>query len=308
MRWEGQRESSNVEDRRGSPGGGGFSVPGGRGGLGVGTIVIALLGAWLFGINPMTVMEILGGGEGPSMTAPAPQPQVTQRSGQPAGAQPGTQAAPQDQMSKFVSVVLASTEDTWKKVFQASGSQYPAPRLVLYSGRTATACGTGESAAGPFYCPADKKLYIDLAFYKLMRDRLGAAGDTAQAYVIAHEVGHHIQNLVGTMDKMEQARARMSAQQYNQLSVRLELQADCYAGVWVHHSQQAKGWLEPGDIEEAINAAAAVGDDRLQKEMRGVVRPESFTHGSSVQRVKWFRVGAETGRIDQCDTFAARAL
>ncbi len=308
MRWEGQRESSNVEDRRGSPGGGGgFSVPGGRGGLGVGTIVIALLGAWLFGINPMTVMEILGGAEGPSMTAQAPQPQVTQRSGQP-GAQPGAQPAPQDQMSKFVSVVLASTEDTWKKVFQASGSQYPPPRLVLYSGRTPTACGTGESAAGPFYCPADKKLYIDLAFYKLMRDRLGAAGDTAQAYVIAHEVGHHIQNLVGTMDKMEQARARMSAQQYNQLSVRLELQADCYAGIWVHHSQQAKGWLEPGDIEEAINAAAAVGDDRLQKEMQGVVRPESFTHGSSAQRVKWFRVGAETGRIDQCDAFAARAL
>lgn len=313
MRWEGQRESSNVEDRRDSPssrGGGGFPIPGGRGGLGVGTIVIALLGAWLFGINPMTVMDILGSGEGSSMSTPAPQPQpqAGPRPGQP-GAQAGSPAAGgSDQMSKFVSVVLASTEDTWKKVFQNSNSQYPTPRLVLYSGRTATGCGTGESAAGPFYCPADKKLYIDLAFYRIMRDRLGAAGDTAQAYVIAHEVGHHIQNLVGTMDKMEQARARMSSQQYNQMSVRLELQADCFAGIWVHHSQQAKGWLEPGDIEEAINAAAAVGDDRLQKEMQGVVRPESFTHGSSAQRVKWFRLGAESGRIDQCDTFAARSL
>lgn len=312
MRWEGQRESDNVEDRRGGGGGsgdgggrGGFSVPGGRGGIGVGTIVIALLGSWFLGINPLTVIDILGGA-GQVMQAPAPQPQVSQRGGQPGAQGPG--AGQQDQLSKFVSVVLASTEDTWRKVFQNSKAQYPAPRLVLFSGRTPTGCGMGEAAAGPFYCPADQKLYIDLAFYKVMRDRLGAAGDTAQAYVIAHEVGHHIQNVTGTMEKMEQARARMSSQQYNQLSVRLELQADCFAGIWVHHSQQAKGWLEPGDIEEAINAAAAVGDDKLQKEMQGVVRPESFTHGSSAQRAKWFRVGAETGRIDQCDTFAARTL
>lgn len=309
MRWEGERESSNVEDRRGGGGGsggggGGFGVPGGRGGIGIGTIVIALLGAWFFGINPMTVIDIMGGGEGPVMSAPAPQSQAAPRSGQP-GAPAVVQ---QDPLARFVSVVLASTEDTWTKIFQGAGARYQPPRLVLYSGRTRTGCGVGDAAAGPFYCPADQQLYIDLAFYKVMRDRLGAAGDTAQAYVIAHEVGHHIQNLVGTMDKMEQARARMGAQQYNQMSIRLELQADCYAGVWVHHSQQAKGWLEKGDIEEAMTAAAAVGDDKIQREMQGVVRPESFTHGSSAQRVKWFRVGAESGRIDQCDTFSARSL
>jgi uncharacterized protein len=316
MRWENERESSNVEDRRssgaspggGMGGGGGFQIPMGRGGLGVGTIVVALVGAWLFGINPMTVLDVLGGGGGGGViSAPQqqPQPQVAQQhGGQPAqGAQHAS-----DPLSKFVSVVLASTEDTWQKVFTQSGSKYPPPRLVLFRGRTPTGCGAGETAAGPFYCPADQKLYIDLAFYKIMRDQLGAGGDAAQAYVIAHEVGHHVQNLTGTMQQMEQARARMSPAQYNQLSVRLELQADCYAGVWVHHSQDAKGWLEQGDIEGAINAAAAVGDDKLQREMQGAVRPESFTHGTSAQRMRWFRAGAQGGRIDQCDTFNAKQL
>lgn len=302
MRWEGQRESSNVEDRRGQGGGmgRGMPMPGGRGGVGLGTIVIALLGAWFFGINPMTVIDIFGGGGAPMIAAPEP---PSSSAGQ---RTPG--AAPADQGGKFVSVVLASTEDTWRKVFATANAQYPPPKLVLYSGRTSTACGLGDMAAGPFYCPADQKVYIDLSFYKIMRDRLGAAGDAAQAYVIAHEVGHHVQNVIGTMQRMEQARQRMSQQQYNQLSVRLELQADCYAGVWVHHSQQAKGWLEQGDIEEAMQAAAAVGDDKIQREMQGVVRPESFTHGSSAQRVRWFKLGAESGRIDQCDTFAARQL
>ena len=335
MRWENERESSNVEDRRGASGGGAgggdaggmgggrggrFPIPIGRGGIGVGTIVVALVGAWLFGINPMTVIEVMSGGGGGVVSAPQlpqqqqpsqsqppqSQPQIAQHSGQPG--QSGHSASAADPLSKFVSVVLASTEDTWTKVFAQSGSKYPPPRLVLYRGRTATGCGMGDTAAGPFYCPADQKLYIDLAFYKIMRDQLGAAGDTAQAYVIAHEVGHHIQNLNGTMQQMEQARARMSPAQYNQLSVRLELQADCFAGVWVHHSQQAKGWLEQGDIEEAINAAAAVGDDKIQREMQGAVRPESFTHGSSAQRTRWFRTGAQGGRIDQCDTFNARQI
>ena len=292
MRWEGERESGNVEDRRGSGGGGGFGLPIGRGGIGVGTIVIALIIGWVLGINPLTLLGVLGGGGDVGVPVEQAQP----RQGQPAD----------DRGSKFVRVVLASTEDVWGKVFQQAGAQYRAPALVLYSGRTSTGCGMGDAAAGPFYCPADQRVYIDLAFYKLMRDRLGAPGDSAQAYVIAHEVGHHIQNLTGTMRKMEEARQRLSERQYNQLSVRLELQADCYAGIWVHHSQQAKGWLDAQDIEQAINAAAAVGDDKLQREMQGAVRPETFTHGSSQQRAQWFRVGAQSGRVDQCDTFAAR--
>jgi predicted metalloprotease len=295
MRWEGERESGNVEDRRGSGGGGGggFGLPIGRGGIGVGTIVIALVIGWVLGINPLTLLGVLGGGG--DISAPVEQAQPRQQG-----------PAADDRGSKFVRVVLASTEDVWGKVFQQAGAQYRAPGLVLYSGRTATGCGMGDAAAGPFYCPADQRVYIDLAFYRLMRDRLGAPGDSAQAYVIAHEVGHHIQNLTGTMRKMEEARQRVSERQYNQLSVRLELQADCYAGIWVHHSQQAKGWLDAQDIEQAINAAAAVGDDKLQREMQGAVRPETFTHGSSQQRAQWFRVGAQSGRIDQCDTFAAR--
>lgn len=289
MRWRGERESSNVEDRRaGGPAGRG-GLPIGRGGVGIGTIVIAFVAAWILGINPMTLLGMFAGGELP-MQAEAPQS--------------GPTSTPQDEGGRFASVVLASTEDTWQKIFQQAGAQYQAPRLVLFRGRTPTACGTGDAGAGPFYCPADRKLYIDLGFFQVLQQRFGAAGDTAQAYVIAHEVGHHVQNLIGTMDKMQAARARTSQAQYNQLSVLLELQADCYAGIWAHHSQQSKQWLEPGDVEEAMRAAAAVGDDNIQRRTQGVVVPESFTHGTSAQRMQWFRTGLQSGSVQQCDTFS----
>ncbi|MGD9945708.1 MAG: neutral zinc metallopeptidase, partial [Burkholderiaceae bacterium] len=194
------------------------------------------------------------------------------------------------------------------QVFSRAGQQYRPPKLVLYRGRTNTACGLGSAAAGPFYCPADERVYIDLDFFQTMRDKLRAPGEFAQAYVIAHEVGHHVQNLLGTMQQMQDARRRVSEQQYNALSVRLELQADCYAGVWAHHSQQARGWLERGDLEQALAAAAAVGDDNLQRQSQGVVVPESFTHGSSAQRMRWFRIGFQNGQPGECDTFSARSL
>jgi predicted metalloprotease len=220
-----------------------------------------------------------------------------------APARPGGQT---DSARAFVSVVLGSTEDVWGKLFQQSGSRYPAPKLVLYERATRTGCGVGQAAAGPFYCPADQSVYIDLSFYRTLHEQLGAPGDTAQAYVIAHEVGHHVQNLTGMMQKMEAARQRMSEAQYNELSVRLELQADCYAGIWVHHSQQARQWFDKEDIEEALRAAAAVGDDNIQRRTQGMVVPESFTHGTSQQRARWFRTGAQSGSVSQCDTFSAR--
>lgn len=295
MRWEGERESENVEDRRGQ--GGGVGLPIGRGSIGLGTIAIALVAGWLLGINPLTLLGVLSGGGGDAPT--------TQR--EPADTPAGSPADGADSAGgKFASVVLASTEDVWGQVFQRAGATYRPARMVLYSGRTPTGCGFGDAAAGPFYCPEDQTVYIDLSFNRVLRDRLGASGDTAQAYVIAHEVGHHIQNQMGTMQKMAAARQQMSEVQYNALSVRLELQADCYAGVWVHHSQQAKQWLEQGDIEEALNAAAAVGDDHIMRQSTGVVRPERFTHGSSEQRTRWFRTGAQSGRIEQCDTFTDR--
>ena len=301
MRWQGGRSSQNVEDRRGSGGGMGFPGLGGGmrrgGGIGIGTLVIAMLVAWLLGINPLTLLGVLEGG-GPVVEQSQPRDPSTSR--------PGSAAAPgqMDEGRQFVSVVLGSTEDVWSAIFQRSGNRYPAPTLVLFSGATQTACGQGSAAAGPFYCPADGKLYIDLSFYRTLRDRLGAPGDTAQAYVIAHEVGHHIQNLTGTMQKMEAARRQTSERQYNELSVRLELQADCYAGIWAHHSQQGRQWFEQGDIEEALNAAAAVGDDNIQRRTQGMVVPEAFTHGSSAQRSRWFKTGLESGAVDRCDTFA----
>ena len=309
MRWEGEKESSNVEDRRGR---GGFGRSGGirTGGIGIGTLIIALLGALLFGVNPLTVIDMLGGGgmavEQPQQSSPG-QTRPGQSGGQ-AGGQGGSQGSDQgtDQERRFVAVVLGSTEEVWSKMFAASGSRYPAPRLVLYSGMTPTGCGTGNAQAGPFYCPADQQVYIDLSFYRTLRDRFGAGGDTAQAYVIAHEVGHHIQNITGLMDKVQAARQRLSEADYNQLSIRLELQADCYAGVWANHSQQARSWFDAADIEEAMRAAAAVGDDNIQRRTQGVVVPEAFTHGSSAQRVRWFRTGLESGSIQQCDTFNAR--
>ena len=294
MKWENNRQSDNVEDRRNQPGGGSRRV-GGRG-IGFGTIVIALLAGWIFGINPMTILGFLGGG-GELM------PETTQSA-------PATASAekPSDQMGQFVSSVLAGTEDVWTTVFQQGGAQYQKPRLVLFSGATATACGTGQSAMGPFYCPGDQKVYIDLSFYETMRRELGAPGDFAQAYVVAHEVGHHVQNLMGLTDKMEQARQRVSEREYNALSVRLELQADCFAGIWAHHNHKSKAILEPGDVEEALNAAAAIGDDALQRKSQGQIVPDSFTHGTSEQRQRWFHKGLETGSVNACDTFNTRSL
>jgi hypothetical protein len=289
MRWEGNRESSNVEDMRGG-GGGGFGF-GGRS-IGIGTIVIALVGGAIFGINPLTILSMLSGGGGPA--------QVQQG---PAHAPPAD-----DRQAKFVSTVLADTEDVWAKLFSAGGATYHPPKLVLFRGATGTGCGTGQSAMGPFYCPADQKVYIDLSFYDTLQRRLGAPGEFAQAYVIAHEVGHHVQDELGITRKVEGLRSRMNQTQANALSVRVELQADCFAGVWANHSQQSKHWLDPGDIEAAMNAAAKIGDDALQGGRGGAVVPESFTHGSSAQRQRWFNAGYQGGTVKGCDTFSTREL
>jgi predicted metalloprotease len=283
MRWRGERESSNVEDRRGIP------IPGGAGGLGIGTVVVAFVAAWFLGIDPGVLLGMLSGAGAP----PTQSEQVARDSG----------GAPADDEGRFAAVVLASTEDVWSDIFRRSGAAYRPPRLVLFEQRVDTRCGLAGAATGPFYCPGDQKLYIDLSFFRVLSERLGAQGDFARAYVIAHEVGHHVQNLEGTMEQLQQARQRVSETQYNALSVRVELQADCYAGVWANHAQQARQWLEAGDIDEAINAASAVGDDRLQRRMQGTVVPESFTHGSSAQRVRWFRTGWESGDPKACDTF-----
>lgn len=289
MRWEGNRESDNVEDRR--SGGGGMPVFGGRS-IGIGTIVIALVGGWALGINPLTILGMLSGG------------------GAPVAVQQGPAQRPpaDDQMARFVSTVLADTEDVWANVFRQQGGGYQEPRLVLFRGSTPTACGAGQAAMGPFYCPADQKVYIDLGFYETLKTRLGAPGDFAQAYVIAHEVGHHVQNLLGISERVDRARGRVSQADFNRLSVQLELQADCFAGVWAHHAQQARQILEQGDVEEAMNAAAKIGDDALQGARGGAVVPESFTHGTSAQRQRWFNTGLQSGSVQRCDTFSARTL
>jgi predicted metalloprotease len=294
MKWEGNRESDNVEDRRddsGGGGGGGFSIGGGS--LGLGGIAVALVASYFLGINPMTMINLLSGG---GQSAPVQHQSTTRK------------AAPDDQMARFVSTVLADTEDTWGEIFRARGATYVRPRLVLFSGRTATACGTGQSATGPFYCPADQKIYIDLSFYQLMKQRFNVSGNFAQAYVIAHEVGHHVQNLMGISGKVDQARSRASEKQSNALSVRLELQADCFAGVWAYHADQARHIIENGDIESALSAASAIGDDALQRQARGEVVPDSFTHGTSAQRVSWFKRGITQGDISACNTFQAKTL
>ena len=285
MRLDDERESSNVEDRRGSGGG----LPIGGKGIGIGTIAIALV-AMYFGVDPSVILNM---GQGLQQNAPVESKPI------PAD----------DPMAKFVAKVLGSTEDTWGKIFAESGEQYPAPKLVLFSGQTPTACGSGQAAMGPFYCPGDQKVYIDLSFYQELKSRFNAPGDFAQAYVIAHEVGHHIQNLMGTSGKVQQARqnARSEAQA-NQYSVRLELQADCYAGVWANHADGANRILEPGDVEEAMTAAAAIGDDALQKQAQGYAVPDSFTHGTSQQRMHWFNQGFSTGSIKQCDTFSVATI
>ncbi|MBC7858470.1 MAG: neutral zinc metallopeptidase [Burkholderiaceae bacterium] len=292
MKWEGNRESDNVEDRRGDGGGGGgFSFGGGRS-VGIGTIIVALIGSYFLGVSPTTLLNLLSGGGVPQQVqqAPAQRPPAS------------------DQPAKFVATVLADTEDTWTELFRAEGGRYVRPKLVLFSGSTPTACGTGQTATGPFYCPGDQKVYIDLSFYRLMQQRFKVSGEFAEAYVIAHEVGHHVQNLLGISDKVDAARQRASERQANALSVRLELQADCFAGVWAYHANQARSILEQGDIETALKAASAIGDDALQRQAQGHVVPDSFTHGTSEQRVRWFTKGIESGQIKGCNTFEAKQL
>jgi predicted metalloprotease len=288
MRWRQGRRSQNVDDRRGA------RVPGGGLRLGLGGLVGILLVGWLLGADPLTLLQLLGGG---AQTVQLPE---TLPGPGRAGA-PG----PPDELADFVSVVLADTEDTWAELFAAEGARYEPPQLVLFTDLVRSACGTGQSAMGPFYCPGDAKVYIDLGFYQDLRERFQAPGDFAQAYVIAHEVGHHVQHLVGTSRQVEKLRAGRSEAERNALSVRLELQADCYAGVWAHHANRERQILEQGDLEEGLAAAAAIGDDRIQRETRGTVVPESFTHGSSKQRVEWFRRGLERGSLVACDTFAS---
>lgn len=285
MKWEGNRESDNVEDRRG---GGGF---GGRS-IGIGTIVIALLGSYFFGVSPDTIISLLSGGGG----------QIVQQEESAQGPQSD------DPMARFVRTVLADTEDTWGPIFRANGGTYIKPKLVLFTGQTPTACGTGDTASGPFYCPGDQKIYIDLAFYQTMRERFRVSSDFAQAYVIAHEVGHHVQHISGITEKVEQLRRSGTQKQANAISVKLELQADCFAGVWAYHANQARSILEDGDVESALKAASAIGDDTLQKQSQGHVVPDSFTHGSSAQRVRWFQTGIQGGDLNSCNTFAAGQL
>jgi uncharacterized protein len=293
MRLDDQRESDNVEDVRGSSGGGGgLRLGGGR--MGLGTIAIALVASYFLGINPLTVLNMLSGGGG--------MPAIEQSA-------PAAHPVPaNDQMAHFVSKVLASTEDTWTEIFRANGRQYEEPKLVLFTGATPTACGTGQTAMGPFYCPGDHKVYIDLAFYQELKTRFHAPGEFAEAYVIAHEVGHHVQNLLGIADKVHNAQQRAGKVGANALSVRMELQADCLAGVWGKRTDTMKKVLEPGDLEAALTAASAIGDDRLQQQAQGRIVPESFTHGSSEQRVRWFRRGFDTGDMNQCNTFKADEL
>ncbi len=289
MRWKTGRRSQNVQDRRGR---GGYRRGGGSpmvvGGGGIGMLVVAV------------VITLLGGDPTILLDAAAPPP-VSQS---PAGGPYEATSPEEDELAEFVSVVLAETEDTWNSIFpQEFGGPYREPQLVLFTGAVQSACGTANAAVGPFYCPADQQVYIDLDFYRTLRDRLGAPGDFAQAYVIAHEVGHHIQTLLGISDQVRSAQRRMSQTQANQLSVAQELQADCFAGVWAY-SVNEEGLLEEGDIEEALNAASQIGDDTLQRNQQGYVTPDSFTHGTSAQRVEWFSRGLETGDVDQCDTFS----
>jgi hypothetical protein len=297
MLWKKGRRSDNVVDARGDTGGGGGGGMriGGKG-LGLGGIVIIVAIGLLTGQDPMRILGEITGQMGSEQTA---------------AVNPQTRQAPpaNDEQADFVRAVLGDTEDTWQQVFQQMGSQYKAPTLILFSGRVQSACGSASSASGPFYCPADQRVYLDMEFFREMSQRFKAAGDFAQAYVIAHEVGHHVQTLLGVSAKVDAARQRgMKMEGDNGLLVRQELQADCLAGVWANNAQKRLNWLEPGDIEEALNAANAIGDDRLQQQGQGRVVPDSFTHGTSAQRVRWFKTGFAQGQINQCDTFAAKSL
>jgi predicted metalloprotease len=301
-----QRPSDNIEDRRGGgfgfPGGGGLPGRGIRipigtrrgGGLGVGGILVLLLVMWLLGVNPLDVLTG-GGGQFPQ--------QQTREFQMP---QPGGRG--EDAMRDFVARVLGTTEEVWADVFSQNGRRYDPPTLVLFSGAVQSTCGMAQSAMGPFYCPLDRKVYIDLSFYEALKNRLGAPGDFAQAYVIAHEVGHHVQNLLGTAERVTARRMRLPRAEANALSVRMELQADCYAGIWAARMRRAGDILEEGDIEEGLNAAAAIGDDRLQRRSQGQVVPDSFTHGTSEQRQRWFKRGMDSGDVTSCKTFGAEAL
>lgn len=284
MRWEFGRRSDNVEDRRGR------QISGPVAGGGIGVIILALIASFL-GVDPAVVLQ-------PDQTV----------SDRPTSDSPLTTSPSEDKQADFVSVVLADTEDTWNDLFRQMGRNYVEPTLVLFSDVVESGCGYAKSTTGPFYCPADQKLYIDLSFYDDLQNRFQAPGDFAQAYVVAHEVGHHVQNLLGISDRVRALQSRVSEVEANQLSVRLELQADCFAGIWANNAQRTRQILEEGDIEEALDAASSIGDDRLQSQSRGYVVPESFTHGSSVQRVRWFKQGIQTGDPAQCNTFKSASL
>ena len=319
MKWRGRRESENVEDRRGQ--GGGFGFPGGGrrmripmprsrggqgGGIGIMGILVILGLMYFFGVDPRVILQGPQGGV-PDIKMPNPSAGQAGRPA-PSGAPAGRQVA-KDDGRKFVSVVLADTEDVWKSLFpQKYGRPYQAPKLVLFSGMTRSACGVGQSQMGPFYCPLDQKLYIDLSFYNQLRTQFGAPGDFAQAYVIAHEVGHHVQTLLGIAERVQRAKMQSGQRQANAIQVRMELQADCLAGVWAKRADASKGILEKGDIEEALNAASKIGDDQMQRRTQGRVVPDAFTHGSSAQRVRWFKQGFQSGTPDSCDTFGAQSL
>lgn len=285
MRWKGGRRSSNIEDRRGQR-----AAPKLLGGS-IGTIAIVLL-AMYFGVDPAPLLDAVQSGGQVSSS----------------GSQPTREQLENDPLADMVSVVVADTEDVWSEIFAEQGQRYAPPTLVMFTGATQSACGRGQAAMGPFYCPADKYAYIDLSFYDTMRNRFSAPGDFAQAYVIAHEIGHHVQNLLGISGKVHSMKRQLSKAEGNAMSVRLELQADCLAGVWANRADRARNILEAGDVEEALNAASAIGDDTLQRQSQGTVVPESFTHGTAAQRQRWFRMGLETGDIDRCDTFNARNL
>jgi predicted metalloprotease len=287
MRWEGQRESENVEDRRGMG-------PARVGGIGLGGIVLVLAISYFTGTNPLTLLNMLNGVQ--EITSPT------------ADQEPAPMGSPNDSLGKFASVVLADTETTWETILPRLGRQYENPRLVLFTGGVQSACGTTSAAVGPFYCPGDRKVYLDLSFFNEMSHRLGAPGDFAQAYVIAHEVGHHVQNLLGIANKVNRLQRQGTEPEGNALSVRMELQADCYAGVWGYHAKRERNLIEPGDFEEGLRAASAIGDDQLQKMSRGYTRPESWTHGSSAQRMTWLRKGLESGDPNTCDTFSSHQL
>jgi predicted metalloprotease len=304
MRLDKMRRSSNVEDARGQRAGGGGlgGLGGGRGGmkLGLGGIVLALIASWLFGIDPRVALGIVQVGSAVTGAGGGGMPGA-------ASAPTGVIGAPKDAAGDAAAAVLGDTEETWTEIFKAGGAQYQPPVLKLFSGEVVTACGRANSGAGPFYCPGDQKVYIDLSFWNELETQFKAAGDFAQAYVIAHEVGHHIQTITGTSKQVREAQARASKAQQNQLQVMMELQADCYAGIWAHHAERSRQILEQGDLEEALAAASAVGDDTIQKRMQGYVQPESFTHGTAQQRTQWFKRGLETGSMQSCDTFKAGA-